>query len=51
MSFVRDLNRANEYAANAETKMGINVAGTVTIIELSIAVLSGDVVAPIHAST
>jgi hypothetical protein len=51
VSFVRDLNRANEYAANAETKIGINVAGIVTIKELSIAVLSGVVVAPTHAST
>lgn len=44
MSLVRDLNRANEYAAKAETIIGRNVAGIVTIKELSIAVLSGDVV-------
>ena len=51
VSFVRDLNLANEYAANAEMKMGIKVAGIVTIKELSIAPLSGTVVAPTHAST
>ena len=51
VSFVRDLNRANEYAANAEMKIGMNVAGIVTIKELSIALLSGTVVAPTHAST
>ena len=51
VSFVRDLNLAKEYAANAETKIGIKVAGIVTIKELSIALLSGTVVAPTHAST
>ena len=51
VSFVRDLNRAKEYAANAETKIGINVAGIVTTKELSIALLSGTVVAPTHTST
>ena len=44
MSFVLDLNRANEYAAKAETIIGKNVAGIVTINELSIEVLRGDVV-------
>ena len=51
VSLVRDLNRANEYAAKAETKIGMNVAGIDTIKELSIALLSGSVVAPTHAST
>jgi hypothetical protein len=51
MSFVLDLNRAKEYAANAEIKIGINVAGIVTIKELSIALLSGTVVVPTQAST
>jgi hypothetical protein len=51
VSFVRDLNLANEYAASAETRIGINVAGIVTIKELSMALLSGLVVAPTHAST
>ena len=49
MSFVLDLNRANEYAAKAETIIGKNVAGIVTIKELSIEVLRGDVVCPVHA--
>ena len=51
MSFVLDLNLANEYAANAETIIGRNVAGIATIKELSIALLRGRVVAPTHAST
>jgi hypothetical protein len=41
MSFVRDLNRANEYAAKAATNMGRKVAGIVTIKELNIALLMG----------
>jgi hypothetical protein len=51
MSFVLDLNRAKEYAANAEIKIGIKVAGIVTIKELSIALLNGTVVVPTQAST
>jgi hypothetical protein len=51
VSFVRDLNRAKEYAASDETKIGKNVAGMVTSNEFSIAVLKGVVVAPTHAST
>ena len=40
-SFVRDLKRANEYAASAETKMGRKVAGIVTSRELNMALPSG----------
>ena len=40
-SFVRDLKRANEYAARAETKIGRKVAGMVTSREWNMAVLSG----------
>jgi hypothetical protein len=50
-SFVRDLNRANEYAAKAETIIGKKVAGIVTSKELNMAPLSGTpALCPVQAS-